>query len=809
MLRNYFKIALRNIIHNKIYSTINIFGLALGIACCLLLTLYIQDEISYDKHHDRVDDLYRIVTNFQSDVGFNKQGSVSPPIAMTLKDEVPEIEAAVRVLNPIGVSQSLIRYQENLFYEKNGMLADSTLFEVFTYDLKEGNPRKALVEANSVVISATLSQKLFGTEPALNKIISISQGGKLIDYKVTGVFLEKQNSHIKANFFTSMTSEGLGEYITKNKEAANEWAGQNFVPSYLKLVPGHNPAVVTEKINEVLMRHGAEAMKALGLHKTLSIEPVKDIYLKSDTGKSPRITYIYVVASLALFILLIACINFMNLSTAKATKRASEIGIRKTMGAFRSSLVSQILGEAMIIVAISIMISLFIVQLVLPFFNQLTDKSISFNDENIPYFIVTLIALAIVTGLVAGSYPAFYLSSFQPAQVLKGKLNLGNSAGRLRQALVVFQFTIAIILACGIFIISRQLDYMIEQDLGFDAQAKIVLPLRTEEAHNQYAALRKTIEGNSNINGVSGSTYIPGTTIFNDMFYYPDGGNMDKAVDIKRNRVDAGYIELLKIKLLAGRTFSDNREMDSANKLILNRTAATKFGFTPDQIVGQNLHFDWQGDKYDFEVIGVIEDYHQNSLHEEIKPTLFELAGSTEAYDNMIVSVASTNFEQTTEFIENTWKSLINDTPFEYSFLDQNIQKQYNEDRRISKIITSFGFIAMAICGLGLYGLSSYMAERRFKEIGIRKVMGASIPQIVTLMSKEFVKLVLIAFIIAVPIAWYCITQWLEGFSYKTPIGWTVFALAGVLALGIALITVSFESIKSAISNPVDSLRSE
>ncbi len=809
MLRNYFKIALRNIIHNRVYSAINIFGLALGVACCLLLTLYIQDEISYDKHHERVDDLYRIVTNFQSDVGFNKVGSVSPPIAMTLKDEVPEIETAVRVVNPIGVSQSLIRYQENLFYEKNGLLADSTLFDVFTYNLIEGNSKKALVEANSVVLSATLSQKLFGGEPALNKVISISQGGKLIDYKVTGVFLEKFNSHLKANFFTSMTSEGLGEYITKNNEAANEWAGQNFVPSYLKLVPGHDPAAVTEKINEVLMRHGAEAMKALGLRKTLSIEPVKDIYLKSDTGKSPRITYIYVVGSLALFILLIACINFMNLSTAKATKRASEIGIRKTMGAFRSSLVSQILGEAMIIVFISILISLVIVQLVLPFFNQLTDKTISFNSGNIPYFIATLVGLAIVTGLVAGSYPAFYLSSFQPAQVLKGKLNLGNSAGRLRQALVVFQFTIAIILTCGIFIISRQLDYMIEQDLGFDSQAKIVLPLRTEEAHSQYTALKQAIESNSIVGTVSGTAYIPGTTIFSDMFYYPDGGNMDKAVDIRRNRVDAGYIELLEIKLLAGRTFTNNREMDGDNKLILNHTAATKLGFEPDEIIGQYLHFDWQGQKYDFEVIGVIDDYHQNSLHEEIKPILFELAGDTESYDYMIASVSSTNFEQTTQFIESTWKSLINDTPFEYSFLDQNIEKQYNEDRRISKIITSFGLIAMAICGLGLYGLSSYMAERRFKEIGIRKVMGASITQIITLMSKEFIKLVVIAFIIAGPIAWYCMTKWLEGFSYKTPIGWSVFVLAGVLALGIALITVSFESVKSAVSNPVDSLRSE
>lgn len=804
MLSNYLKIALRNLMRNRVYSAINIFGLALGVACCLLLALYIQDELSYDKHHHRVEDLYRVITKFQSDLGFDKSGTASPPIAMTLKEEIPEVESAVRVINPPTVAQNLIRYRENLFYETQGFLADSTLFDVFTYDLKEGNPKKALVEANSVVLSERLANKLFGKEGALDKIISISQGGRPREYKVTGVFVEKYNSFIKANFFISMTSAGWGEYITKEKE----WAGQNFVPSYLKLTPGHNKAAVEKKMNEVLLRHGAEAMKALGLHKTLSLEPIKTIYLKSEVDKNQRIKYLYVVASIALFVLLIACINFMNLSTAKATKRAAEIGIRKTMGAFRSSLIRQILGEAMVIVVIAIMVGLVFVQLALPYFNQLTDKHISFNVQNIYYFIGAAVILTVVTGLVAGSYPAFYLSSFQPAEVLKGKLNLGNSSGRLRQALVVFQFMIAIVLVCGIFVISRQLDFMIEKDLGFDAHAKIVLPLRTEEAHNLYDGLKKEIENNSNVKAVSGAGYVPGTNIWNDMMFYPDGGNMDKAVDILRNQVDPGYIELLNMKLLAGRTFTDNRAMER-EKLILNRAAAAKLGFTPEKIVGQNLHFDWQKKKYDFQVIGVMEDFHQNSLHEEIRPTLFEIADSTKRFDYAIVSVSKANFEQSIQYIEKSWKSLIHDTPFEYSFLDENIKKQYDEDKRVSRIITSFGFIAMIICGLGLYGLSSYMAERRFKEIGIRKVMGASVSQIVTMMSTEFVKLVLIAFVIAVPIAWYGMNKWLETFAYKISVGWIVFALAGIVALTIALITVSFESIKSAMGNPVESLRSE
>lgn len=807
MFNNYLKIALRNLLRNKAYSAINIFGLALGVACCLLLTLYILDEISYDKHHERAEDIYRIDSEFQSDRGLDKLRTASPPLAMTMKEEIPEVESAVRVLNPPGVAQSLIRYQDNLFYETDGFIADSTLFEVFSYELKEGNPKKALTLGNSVVLSGELSQKLFGREAALDKSITISMGGTPREYKVTGVFTEKGKSIIKANFFTSMTSEGWGEWI--RTEGAKQWAGNNFVPSYLKLVPGHNVADVEKKMNEVLQKHGAEAMKALGLHKTLSIEPVKDIYLKSDVGQSPRITYIYVVASIAVFILLIACINFMNLSTAKATKRAGEIGIRKTMGAYRSSLIQQILGEAMVIVVFSIVVSIILVQVALPYFNQLTDKTISFNSENFIYILTASVILVVVTGIVAGSYPAFYLSSFQPAQVLKGKLNLGNSAGSLRQALVVFQFMIAIALVCGIFIISRQLNFMQEKNLGFDYRAKIVLPLRTDEARNKYDALKKEIENNNNIKAVSGSTYVPGSTIWSDMMFYADGGNMDKAVDIRRNTIDRGYMEMLDMKLLAGRTFTDNRQMDSKAKLILNRTSASKLGFTPEKMVGQNVHYDWEGKKYDFEVIGVMEDFHQNSLHEEIKSTLFEMADSTKRYDFMIASVSTGNFEQTVNAIETIWKSVISDTPFEYSFLDENIQKQYDEDRRIAKIITSFGMIAMVICSLGLYGLSSYMAESRFKEIGIRKVMGANVSQIVAMMSTEFVRLVLIAFVIAVPVAWYGMDKWLESFAYRIPIEWLVFAWAGIVAISIALITVSFESIKVAMGNPVKALRNE
>jgi putative ABC transport system permease protein len=734
---------------------------------------------------------------------------------MTIKDEVPEVETAVRVLSPPGVkhyfttgekeeTQSLIRYKDNLFYEDDGLLADSTLFDVLTYELLEGNSRKALVNGGSVVLSAKLSHKLFGEESALDKVISISQGGLAYEYKVTGVFEEKYKSHIKANFFTSINSAGPWQSVLTE----DEWAGQNFVQSYLKLAPGHDKAAVEKKMNDVLMRHGAAAMQAEGIRKTLSLEPIEDIYLKSDVDQSPRIRYVYVVGSIAVFILLIACINFMNLSTAKANRRANEIGIRKVMGAFRSSLVRQILGEAMFIVVVAIAVSFMLLQLALPFFNQLTGKDISLNTENVTFFIVATALLTIVTGILAGSYPAFYLTSFQPAQVLKGKLNLGSSSGRLRQSLVVFQFMIAIVLTCGVLIISRQLEFVLKQNLGFDADAKIVLPLHTDESHKQYEVLKNEIAKSSGVLGVSGSSFIPGTPIFRDFNFYLDGGSMGKTIDISRNVVDASYLELLNMKLIAGRSFIENRAMES-HSFILNRTAVSRLGSTPEKIVGQSLHFDWLGKKYDFTIIGVMEDFHHNSLHEEIKPTLFEMETNLDRYDYVIASLSPENFEQTLKTIEQTWKSVVTDTPFEYSFLDQTIQKQYDEDRRVSRIISIFSIIALIICALGLYGLSSYMAERRFKEIGIRKVMGASVQQIVTMMSTEFVRLVLFAFVIAVPLAYYAMTKWLEGFAYKVSIGWVVFALAGSAALGIALITISFESIKSAMGNPIDSLRSE
>ena len=809
MLRNYIILAWRNILRSKAYSLINISGLSLGVTCCLLLALYIQDEMGYDKHHERLDDLYRVYTHFDTDFGFGQPNipSISPPILPAVRAEVPEIEAAARYVG--AGAQSLITYGDNVFYESDGIVADSSLFQVLTYEFVEGNPRHALVDANTVVITDRLARKLFNNESALNKLIEINQQGIPVTFKITGVIKDQKRTFDHINFATSMTSDGYAEDL-RSEYMMHQWAGENFFNAVVRLAPGHDIRAVEAKMDQVLAKYGTESLKALGFAKSLHLEPVKDVYLRSDIGQSPRIRYIYVIASIAIFILLIACINFMNLSTARAGKRAAEIGIRKVMGAFRSTLIQHILGEAMVIVLLAVAISVVLTQVSLPYFNYLTNKTISFDTDNAGYFALALLIVTVFTGLLAGSYPAFYLSSFQPAEVLKGKFALSNASGFLRRSLVIFQFVIAITLVSGMIIISRQLSFMQNKSLGFDANARIVLPLRTVEARNRYESLRNELQEDEAVEMVSGARFAPGTRVFGDMIFYAEGGSMETGRTNFRNEVDQGYIELLDIPMLAGRTFTNNRDMESQNKIIVNRASAKQYGYEPEEMVGKNIYFDWDKKKHSFEVIGVTEDYHHISTREEIKPLILVMPDTINEYEVMIASLRpGGDFEKAVKGVEKIWKAQVDNTPFEYSFLDENVQKQYDEDRRVARIITAFTCMAVLISCLGLYGLSTYMAERRFKEIGVRKVMGASVKQIVSLMSSEFIKLVLVALALSVPLSWYLMDLWLQGFAYRVSIDVLIFVYAGSIALIIALITVSFESLKAASSNPLNALRSE
>lgn len=809
MLKNFIVIAYRVMMRSKMYSLINILGLSTGIACCMLLALYIQNQASYDRQDKDLSQLYRIVSNFHGDIvtqGLNRLGTASPPLAPAAGQEIPEVTSFLRIVNPFQ-GKALVKYEDNLFYEDNLYVSDSTYFKFFTYDILEGNADQALVRPNSVAITDELAKKLFGTKSALNKTISISTGDSLRDYNVTVVFRKNEESHVVPNLLISMTSdEPTAQYI-RSEQGMGSWAGNNFVTSYLKLVPGSDPKVVEKKLDDVLNEHGAEQMKAMGFTKTLTLEPVADIYLRSSLDQTPRIKTLYILGSIGLFILIIACINFMNLATAKAVKRAGEIGVRKVMGAVRSSLIRQILGEAVIIVLIAIVVSLLMVEIALPLFNSLTQKNIAITGSNIGFLAVVLLIIAIVTSLLSGAYPAFYLSSFQPAQVLKARHTSDGRGGMLRKSLVVVQFVISIALTCAIFIISKQLHFLQDKDLGFASTNRIVIPLRSPSAKNDYNALRSQIQGLASVAGVAGVDDPPGNFVFNDVLLYKEGSSMDKAQRIPLDKVSPEYLGLMKLKLLAGRNFV---EKDSSMNVIINRSSLQAYGYTPDEAIDKPLYMDFRGEKYTFRIVGVVDDFNWASLRETIKPLGLTPQGGFrgDTYANMIVAVTG-NPAAALDNIQKIWQKTVIDTPFEFSFLDQDLQRLYKDDQQIAKVIASFSIIAMFISCLGLFGLSSYMAERRFKEIGIRKVMGANVTQIVRLMSTEFLRLVLIALVIAVPIGWYMMSQWLSNFAYRIPLNGMPFLYAGMAAVIIALLTVSFESVRAAMTNPVKSLRSE
>jgi len=817
MIRNYLKIAFRNLVRNQLYSSINIIGLSTGVACCLLLSFYVKEELSYDLHHNRADEIYRVTSQMSNAQG---KGSLlatgSPPIVFTLYDEIPEIEIAARLLDPPSIDVTLIQFEDKSFYQTGGHIADSTFFDIFKYKFLEGNPETALDHPNTVVLSNSLAKKIFGNVSALNQHISLTMGTDPSEFLITGVFDDKwSNSHIKMSSVTSMLSAGWGKYVN----TLTNWLGQNFIYSYVRLKPGADPKRVVEKMEPVLQKHGGEYMKEIGLYKELGLEKIKDIHLRSDakealTGtKRGSMTYVIVISSIAVFILLIACINFMNLATAKAMKRAKEIGVRKVMGASKNKLAIQFLGESFMVVSIALLLSILWVELAMPYFNQLTGLDISLSNENLQFFAITLLGIAIFTTLLAGGYPAFYLSSYQPVHALKNKTG-SNSLGQLRKVLVVVQFVVSITLISAIVIIMQQMKYIQNYNLGYDSSATIAIPLRTDEVIKSYTSLKSRLENSSLIKGVSGADFIPGTPIMDDFRFYLKGSNMENGVDIKKSYSDYGYVELMGIELLTGRYFTDNPEVEKT-KVIINQKAMEEFGFNLENVLGQEIFEDFQffdGETFSYEIIGVVKNYHQRSLHFEVRPTLFQLSYQQQTdprYDYMLVSSSGGSITEFINEIEINWNDFETGIPLTYNFLDDVKENQYLTDQRTSKIISTFTFIAILISCLGLYGLSSYVAERRLKEIGIRKVLGAKISEILVLVAKDFTLLILIALIISIPIGWKVMQMWLVSFSYRIEIQLQYFIYAGLIALFIAWGTVFYQSYKAATSNPANILKDE
>ena len=807
MIRNYFKIACRFLAKNKTYSIINIVGLAVGTLCCLYIVLYVQDQYSYDKHHKDVNDIYRVTTNMRVHSDVFNSGATSPPIAPAMKNDFAEVKQFTRLVSTIGVNQHLLRYKDKTFYEKDAVFVDSTFFDVFSYHFINSSSKDVLTEPYTVVLLKATSDKLFGHDNPVGQTIEIDNVYGKNNFKVTAVVDESLGkSHIHANMFITMNSGGIGGYV----RIADTWAGGNFANSYVKLTPHASAAALEKKLPTFLTKYGAEQLKQMGMEKKLHLQPLTSIHTTTgysvELGKTVSPLFLYILLVIAALIQIIACINFMNLSTARASKRAKEVGVRKVVGAERKDLVKQFLSESFILCLLSVSVAVPLLVLLLPYLNQITQADIHLSLLSNYKMLLILAGIVLTTGLVAGSYPAFYLSAFRVLRVIKGNFTNHISAAGIRRSLVVFQFVLSIVLIVGIIVIYSQLIYIKNKDLGFDANQKLIFSFHTNESKKKMHAFAADLRQLAEVKAVSKANNYLSQFMFNDRGVYLAGGNMANAIDAQYIVTDEFFAGANGIKLISGRDF---RLYDSG-KVLINETMVNRLGLKSATAPGTKMYSQYGQDPPTvFEIAGVMKDFNYNSLHGEVKPFMLAYEPNAPFLSNLIVSASSNDYKSTLKKIESIWRKDLPMVPFEYTFLDDAVRKQYETEITLSRIINSFTLMAILISCLGLFGLASFSAEQRTKEIGIRKVLGASVFSLTSLMSKDFIRLVIIAMVIATPIAWWAMNKWLQDFAYRINIDWWVFLLAGAIAVAIALITISFQAIKTAISNPVKSLRTE
>ena len=809
MLQNYLKIALRNLTRNKMFSFLNILGLTAGTACCLYILMYVKDQFGFDTHHQNAENIYRINTKIErkNELTFNGC-TVSPPIVPTMQKDFPEVQAYTRVIAFFNTKNNIVGVEGNTqtFSENKGYLVDSTFFKIFNYRFIEGSPEHSLDAPYTVVLSNITAKKLFGNQKAINKRIQLRNTTIPTTLTVTGVYDETfGKSHFRPTFLVSLNSGGLGEYARNS----TEWAGSNFACGYIKLKPNTNPDKLEAKFPALLKKYGAKRLAELGMKKQLSLQSITDINLYSkgivdgQLDTISDISFLNMLLIIAVFIQLIACINFVNLTTARSVRRAKEVGVRKVVGAVRSSLIGQFLGESMLIALIAIFLALPIVQLLLPSLNSITDGNVSIDiTKNFDIILLTVV-VALITGLLSGIYPALYLSNFKPVSVLKGVFKLNPTSILLRKGLVIFQFSIAIVLIIGVLIISEQMSFMQTKDLGFNQSQKIVVSLPNEQAQAQFYALKNELLNQKEVKSIGGTTYYPSTKILSDMLIFKSGGSRDEALLVKSNGLEPDFFKTLGVKLIAGRNFNPS---DTTNQIVLNERAVAALKLDMKRVIGTQIFTGSGSELQTLIIIGVHKDYNNNSLKTDIDPMMSYVDITP---DYAILDVQTNDY---TSFFANTekiWKKIAPSAPFEYTFLDEDIQRQYAQENTLKKVVNSFTAIAILICCLGLFGLAMFTAEQRTKEIGVRKVLGASVFSITTLLSKEFLKPVLIAFLIASPIAYLAMNQWLQGFVYHINIGWKSFVFAGVCTILITLLTVSYQAIRAALANPVKSLRTE
>ncbi len=794
MIKNYFKIAFRNLWRHKSFSLINIIGLAVGMTACFLIFMYVRFELSYDKFNKNFDHVYRLNTDIKTPNEVLHWGSASAPMGPALKADYPQVKEFARVF---GYSY-LIESNNHKFQENNISFADPAIFKIFTLPFVQGNPATALNAPFSIVMTETSAKKYFGNGNAIGK--SILLDGK-IPATITGVMKDvPENSHIS---FDMLISESTME--KKKMIDPTEWGNfSNY--TYLLLDKSADVNKLQAQLPAFLVKHISEDKRRKGYNYELFLGPLSGVYMDAVRGApvNGSISNVYIFSVVAIFILVIACINFINLTTARASERAKEVGIRKVIGAAKSQLTKQFLGESIIICIISFLFAVLLSLLFLPMFNQLSGKTISDNVFSHGYILI-LFFTAVAIGFVAGIYPALVLTSFNITSVLKGRFSNSVKGIVLRRGLVVVQFTVSIVLIVGTIVVYNQLNYMRSQSLGFNKDQMMVLDFSGDSAVETRAeSIKYELKQIPGVLSASASSSTPGNG--NPMAYTQVEGRSGAMESLNANLYDVDYdfISQYGIHILAGRAFSTDYPTDSTKSFIINEATLQNLGYTsPNQAIGKHF-LQWGRDG---KIIGVIKNFHFASLQQTIKPLALRI--NPHNTNVFTVKIAGGNIPATIASIQTKWKSLVPERPFSYTFLDENFNKQYKGEETFGMLFLYFAVLAIFISCLGLLGLASYSTLQRTREIGIRKVLGASVPVIVNMLSKEFLQLVLIAALIAFPLAWWGMHTWLQDFAYPINIGWWVFVVAGLLAFMVAITTVSFQAIRAALANPVKSLRSE
>jgi putative ABC transport system permease protein len=785
MFRNYVKIAFRNLIRHKGFSFLNITGLAIGMVCTILILFWVQHELSFDRYHKNGKKIYRILQHIQYAEVVTwaiNQGPLGP----ALKDEIPEIAEQARFC----FARWRIKYNDDIYSELGGY-TDPSLFKMFTIPFVQGDPETALVDPRSVVMTEEVAQRIFGDEDPIGKTINVA--GKY-DFKVTGILQNiPDNSHFRFRFLANM------DFAKEVGRTVDYWKNSHFT-TYVQLADNVAMEEANEKIYNFL-----DAKPTLEDWEKLSLQPLFKIHLGSGIGYDSFGTgntkYIVIFWAAALFILLIACINFMNLSTARSLLRSREVGLRKVVGAFRGQLIRQFLGEAIFQSLIAMTLAVGLGILLLPSFNELARKSFTAHQFTRPDIILGLVAILVFTGFVAGFYPAFVLSGFKPVSVLKGSSRTLGGGSFFRKALVVFQFCVAVVLMVGSLVIYSQIHFMRNKNLGYDKENLVTLNLNSNVQQN-YEAFRNELLGNANIQNVTRVASLPtyGYWFSNSRWNW-EGKDPDKDILFRANFVDYGYLDALNAPIIMGRNFSKDFGAD-ATGIIINETSQKVMGF--EDPIGKRVTL---GEDNVFNIIGVVKDFHYVSLHTEIEPMILLL--DPERCSSIVVRINSENTPETIKFMGSVWKKFAGDFEFDYLFLDESLDTLYRGEQHVGRIINVFTILSIFISCLGLFGLASFMALRRTKEIGIRKVLGASISGVVVLLTKEFSKWVIVANLIAWPLSYFALYRWLQEFPYRTDIKLWIFLGAGLMTFVIAILTVSYQSLKAALSNPADSLRYE